>query len=626
MSVPDYVPTFARLTDSNTQWTSQCHWRNKSGKNSGQRCGNSISDGDVQKRTTLISTLRSLIPSGTTKANISNKTDSFSGPPKILETLETLSELLLCKRRHRIESAAIYAKWSVELEQINKSSSPPPTKSDIRKELNIEDARMHLCQGMDSKGVRCTNSISTENRESASAIIDVVTNCRDSSPATRDNLMVVAELLMCQKYHQGQATEKAESWFKRIQKLFPPATPPEPRLSGSRPLDATKPSTTPQPSTPPSTRTSNQNPEIPEPSISSNWSRASSTKVRTSITSPQSGRQFDAADSPHRSPDLTRSAITATNTGDSEPLRVAHQRVTRSTTRQYERGYLPPEPAPSRFVPFHSPSKENTFLKDLHTKVTSPLTTTQKKSGYIYGFQRVGANYIKIGYTCDTVQSRVQIWERQCNQKLAIVFAEPVPHASKLESLIHLSLYHERRSETRCNGCEKRHIEWFEVTLKRAKQVLRMWKAWIETEPYDEDGNLKPVWTKHIERFRMDKMNSSLESWWDWIDITILAKDMTVDVKKEFIEDKTIESAPRVTTEKPVSKKDVKDEEVVKTAANIQEFRQGLSRLNRNLLESIVKLKVGMPEGRPLKTYPLSRSSYHIGDSFTVSPVTAAAA
>jgi hypothetical protein len=533
MSVPDCVPNFARLANINTQLTTQCHWHNKPrGDRVGQRCGNSISKDDGERRRVLVLTLHSLVASDTTVTNTSYKSARSSGPLQVQKILQELSQLLLCKRQHRVESAAIYAKWSIESELKDMLSKPG-------------------------------------------------------------------------NYDVGK----------------------DQRSNGLRPSAAEQPSIAYEPSTPFPRRTSTQNSETPESSASNVWSRTSSVTISTPVTSPPSQQQFDTTGTPHDSPHLRRRATTINNADNVEPQRVDHNRLTRSAARQSGLETSPPKPAPSYFKPYYPPNKSNTFLRDLHGKITSPLTTESKKSGYIYGFQRKGEKYIKIGYTQKTVASRVQAWERSCHQKLAVVFGEPVLHASKVESLIHLTLYHERRTEIGCNGgkgCKTTtHKEWFEVTLERVKHVLGTWKRWIETEPYDKKGNLRPIWIKHIEQARKTKTNCSLESWRDWIDITILAKGTTRDVKPQPVDD------AKVKTKIVATKTEFKDETEVNLATRTEELRQELNRLNRSFVASIVKLKDEIPEEKPIMAYPTAVPDLklHLDDPFvasaapTISPV-----
>jgi hypothetical protein len=523
MSVPDCVPNFARLADIDTQLTTQCHWHNKpTGDRVGQRCGNSISEDDGQRRRVLVRILHSLINSDTTVTNTSYKTARSSGPPQVQEILKELSQLLLCKRRHRVESAAIYSKWSIESGL--KDSSSKPGNYDIGKDQ---------------------------------------------------------------------------------------------RSNGLRPSAAALPSTAYEPSTPFPKRTSTQNSETPESSASNVWSRANLVTVSTPVTSPPSQQQFDTIGTLYDPPHLPRRDTPINNADNVEPQREDHSRLTRSAAHQSELGTSPPKPAPSYFKPHYPPNKSDTFLRDLYAKITSPLTTESKKSGYIYGFKRKGEKYIKIGYT-KTVASRVQAWEISCHQKVAVVFGEPVPHASKVESLIHLTLYLERRTEIGCNGnkgCKTTHKEWFEVTLERAKHVLGIWKRWIETQPYDKKGNLKPIWIKHIEQTRKTKTNCSLESWRDWIDIAILAKGTTRDVKPESVD------ATKVETEIVATKTELKDETEANLATRTEELRRELNRLNRGFVASVVKLKDEILEEKPIMAYPAAVPDlrFHLDDPFIVS-------
>lgn len=59
-----------------------------------------------------------------------------------------------------------------------------------------------------------------------------------------------------------------------------------------------------------------------------------------------------------------------------------------------------------------------------------------------------------------------------------------VPHAHKVERLIHIELS-EKRVKRECETCGKEHREWFEVEgdrkgVKGVDEVVRRWVRWAE--------------------------------------------------------------------------------------------------------------------------------------------------
>ena len=124
---------------------------------------------------------------------------------------------------------------------------------------------------------------------------------------------------------------------------------------------------------------------------------------------------------------------------------------------------------------------------------------------------------LKIG-RASNVQRRMNEWTRQCGYNLSLVRFYPyvpssplpspmpspgsrrqsspgivggssavphkVPHAHKVERLIHLELA-ERRVKKDCDACGKEHREWFEVEgtregIKAIDEVVRRWIGWAE--------------------------------------------------------------------------------------------------------------------------------------------------
>lgn len=113
---------------------------------------------------------------------------------------------------------------------------------------------------------------------------------------------------------------------------------------------------------------------------------------------------------------------------------------------------------------------------------------------------------LKIG-RASNVQRRMNEWNRQCGYNLSLIRFYPyvpsspllsrpnassppaspatphkVPHAHKVERLIHLELA-ERRVKRDCESCGKEHREWFEVEssrdgLKGVDEVIRRWTEW----------------------------------------------------------------------------------------------------------------------------------------------------
>lgn len=144
----------------------------------------------------------------------------------------------------------------------------------------------------------------------------------------------------------------------------------------------------------------------------------------------------------------------------------------------------------------------------------SPSTPNdRRRSDYIqaHAAKRVSASkasqkstiLLKIG-RASNVQRRMNQWTRQCGHNLSLVRYYPyvasahrpsvstppsspnapakVPHAHKVERLIHLELA-DQRVKHACENCGKEHREWFEVEssragLQRIDETIRRWTSW----------------------------------------------------------------------------------------------------------------------------------------------------
>ncbi|CAA9957875.1 T5orf172 multi-domain protein [Pyrenophora teres f. maculata] len=104
---------------------------------------------------------------------------------------------------------------------------------------------------------------------------------------------------------------------------------------------------------------------------------------------------------------------------------------------------------------------------------------------------------LKIG-RANNVHRRMNEWSRQCGYSLSLVRYYPyisssspstttprkVPHASRVERLIHLELAAHRVVQ-QCGACGKMHREWFRVGASRegvagVDEVVRRWVGWDE--------------------------------------------------------------------------------------------------------------------------------------------------
>ena len=120
------------------------------------------------------------------------------------------------------------------------------------------------------------------------------------------------------------------------------------------------------------------------------------------------------------------------------------------------------------------------------------------KTGSLYIFDRESSpGHVKIGWTSGCVRKRLLRLEKDCGYAPNPLYrVDDVPFARRVETLTHYELIEEWREELKCKKCSQKHQEWFEVSIERAKRVLREWASFfVEFEPYDsKDGLLKRRW------------------------------------------------------------------------------------------------------------------------------------
>lgn len=135
--------------------------------------------------------------------------------------------------------------------------------------------------------------------------------------------------------------------------------------------------------------------------------------------------------------------------------------------------------------------------------------------GYVYGFQhpddvtinplstRAGDNggphLIKIGRSRDH-QARMRQISKKCGYVPHTVFAHHMPQHAMVERLVHTQLHNSRLRDVGCTGCGARHEEWFQMEAGRAEHLVALWEAFAKCRPYDEQGEMLPVWRERLER------------------------------------------------------------------------------------------------------------------------------
>lgn len=155
--------------------------------------------------------------------------------------------------------------------------------------------------------------------------------------------------------------------------------------------------------------------------------------------------------------------------------------------------------------------------------------------GYVYGFQHPddvaldqltthggdngSPHLIKIGRSKDH-QARMRQISKKCGYVPHTVFAHHMPQHAMVERLVHTQLHNSRLRDVGCIGCGARHEEWFQVEVGRAEHLVALWKAFAECRPYDEQGEMLPVWRERLEQLDLGDM----DCWEDFVHGVPLAR------------------------------------------------------------------------------------------------------
>ncbi|CAI6342547.1 unnamed protein product [Periconia digitata] len=168
-------------------------------------------------------------------------------------------------------------------------------------------------------------------------------------------------------------------------------------------------------------------------------------------------------------------------------------------------------------------SRKN-VCEEIRQLLMSPLKSSEKKEhgmGYVYILRsQLGASTIgelKIGFSKYHPEHRAH--------EIASCYALPevightpyLPHAKRLESIIHVELQEIRKIHT-CRRCKGNHQEWFTLLHRDSREIVTRWGRWILQQPY-VNGELNEEWKNYLatKDFGSIDDNTSLANLWQSI-------------------------------------------------------------------------------------------------------------
>jgi hypothetical protein len=153
--------------------------------------------------------------------------------------------------------------------------------------------------------------------------------------------------------------------------------------------------------------------------------------------------------------------------------------------------------------------------------------------GWIYGFTDPSVKgHIKIGYTKNSVETRMKKWRRDCAYEPLVKFKVSMPCAVKrMEGLIHRTLHMEKEvASCPAKSCKAKHREWFKISEEEALGVVKIWQQFSKLEPYTEERQLNDIWKSIVAAQRAKPWSSGTKEWLREELLTIVSKETKLRV------------------------------------------------------------------------------------------------
>ncbi|KAH6661903.1 hypothetical protein B0J14DRAFT_312543 [Halenospora varia] len=446
----------------------------------------------------------------------------------------------------------------------------------------IHRGEKFTCFGKSINGNQCGNKLGRPTHKILAILLeDIIELLQNAGKGVETLLKESSSLVMC-TVHQSQATEKFKEWSERIPARISTLAYDRVHVEKISSAPTAEPSQCVTPSGSPSkeqkvkstnvvdTQQLDQN-SSPESALSSftpdfddsglqsgNEEDFFGNEVLASMIAKTAASSSSAEDAAPRTPQRATKPA-STDSGISMSFEKSDEAQTKRSikhrdgsespvTRKVPRakrvtpGTLSLRPAPTpvqprslsirpkrKFLPF-----ENPFIK-MKNYISKPLLgKNDMKEGYIYGFQVEGCAYTKIGYAAErksepsleaSFDARMKEHKRSGSPDLKVVLKKRVPHALRVEKLIHYHLETGRMKEQcSCKGSSGRtfdhgnHTEWFNNSLDEIYTVVIAWKHWILSMPYVElDGgrhHLNSEWKSYLKNI---PIQNGHDHWLEWL-------------------------------------------------------------------------------------------------------------
>lgn len=197
--------------------------------------------------------------------------------------------------------------------------------------------------------------------------------------------------------------------------------------------------------------------------------------------------------------------------------------------------FIQADTSPASYA-LRSTSPERIFLpysnkplgpRELHENLVKEVlkdVAKSDKAGNVYVLtDSLSPGYCKVGRTVTTIRKRVADQGYKCGFDPTIPvdpYERETVFQLKLEKLVHTELAEYRRKEDLCRrgkGCNvKTHVEWVEIGVLVAFEVIERWRKWLELGVYVE-RKLDRTWVDKMELLVYVEGQRWADTWNDWM-------------------------------------------------------------------------------------------------------------
>jgi len=146
----------------------------------------------------------------------------------------------------------------------------------------------------------------------------------------------------------------------------------------------------------------------------------------------------------------------------------------------------------------------NAVSEELRAKILAPLAPSEARGhglGYIYILRSQldisTFSVLKIGFSKYHPEHRAHELASCLSGPEVVAHTPLIPHAKRIESLIHAELVAKRKVQE-CGQCGQKHREWFTISHAESREIVTRWSRWVLRQPY-HDGKLSDAWHSYLQ-------------------------------------------------------------------------------------------------------------------------------